>query len=606
MQSNTTITLSRHDPYLHIPPPPSSEAPEPYKSQIIHQTSGQKWSRGADSLASAWAFTLSLHSLLYLPEAVLRHGGVVFLLMYVFLLVILGLPLLLLETFTGQYSTLPAGRLYRHLCPLLSGLGVSLSLICGLRCVLDLGVATWSSHGMVTMFSEQVVRVHHTDNYDATSLENIADIIPYNVAALAGVTVLTYVLLAAGARSVGKISLVLVPLCYGLLITLVIRSFMDVDGPGGFLRLMTPDWAVLSQVTPWLEAAAHVVFSLQLGLGVLATYGGYNKFGHSIIRDTCIIIFGQLCWVILSVLLIFSLRGVADKAGIISLPLAVNISDVTGVKHAAEATLNSHSITGDSVGLWTILLVLKTFASMNYGWLWSALFSILVILVCITDMFGYVEMISNSISHHRPFLGRWKPLVSLLVLFTAALIALCFTTEGGAHVFEALQSYIADWPLLLFTVLMTLAGTQAQSMSSVIKFLSIMTRRKLSNYTKSHLSVILITVVPIIISVSGKISILTTLSSTLHHVSISGQPGLDAVCAGHQVPEVGGAARVLGPGHGLVPLRPRPPPPAGRGDLVPDAGGPGTDLGQGGCGVPCHGLSKQFGPGYHCVICKIV
>merc|ERR1712176_460243 len=63
-------------------------------------------------------------------------------------------------------------------------------------------------------------------------------------------------------------------------------------------------------------------------------------------------------------------------------------------------------------------------------------------------------------------------------------------------------SYIADWPLLLFTVLMTLAGTQAQSMSSVIKFLSIMTRRKLSNYTKSHLSVILVTVVPIIISAS--------------------------------------------------------------------------------------------------------
>lgn len=119
-------------------------------------------------------------------------------------------------------------------------------------------------------------------------------------------------------------------------------------------------------------------------------------------------------------------------------------------------------------------------------------------LVCI----GYVDMISSSISHHRPSLGRWKPLVSLLVLFTAAFIALCFTAKGGAHVFETLQSYIADWPLLLFTLLSTLAGTQAQSMSSVIKFLSIMTRRKLSNYTKSHLSVILVTVVPIIISAS--------------------------------------------------------------------------------------------------------
>ena len=69
-----------------------------------------------------------------------------------------------------------------------------------------------------------------------------------------------------------------------------------------------------------------------------------------------------------------------------------------------------------------------------------------------TDMFGYVDMISSSISHHRPSFGRWNPLVSLLVLFTAALIALCFSAQGGAHMFETLQSYIADWPLLLMLI----------------------------------------------------------------------------------------------------------------------------------------------------------
>ena len=134
--------MSRSEPYLNIPPPPASDGPEHgnrdkghfqtmiliifiysdlYKSPNSHPTS-QKWSRGADSLASCWSFTLSLHSVLYLPEAILRHGGVVFLLIYIFLLIILGLPILLLEIFLGQYSTLPVGRLYRHLCPLLSGI----------------------------------------------------------------------------------------------------------------------------------------------------------------------------------------------------------------------------------------------------------------------------------------------------------------------------------------------------------------------------------------------------------------------------------------------------------------------------------------------------
>jgi len=501
--STTTITLGRQEPYLHIPPPPSSDVPasEPnfYKSQ--NPPTNQKWSRGADSLASSWSFTLSLHSLLYLPEAILRHGGVVFLIMYLFLLIIIGLPVLILEIFLGQYSTLPVGRLYRHLCPLLSGLGVSMALICGVRCVLDLGVSMWSSLGMVTMFYEQEVTIHHANNYSLTSLENLQGIVPLNVAALAGVCVITYIFLAAGAKSVGKISLIFIPLCYGLLITLVIRSCMEQAGPQGFLTIMTPNWSVLSNVTPWLEAGAHVIFSLQLGLGVVTNYGGYNKFGHSIIRDCCIIIFGHICWVILAVLLIFSLHGVADNKRIddnISLP--DNNGPFSGVIDAVS--LSNVSIIGDGVGMSNIVLVLTTFSHMTHGWLWSALFSILVTMICITDIFGYVEMISNSISYHRPILSRFKPLVSLITIFAAGLIALCFSTQGGAHVFEILQSYIADWPLLLFTVLTMVSSVHCLSMSSIIKFISIMTRHKLTNYSKSHLSVILVTVAPILVTAS--------------------------------------------------------------------------------------------------------
>ena len=92
---------------------------------------------------------------------------------------------------------------------------------------------------------------------------------------------------------------------------------------------------------------------------------------------------------------------------------------------------------------------IQAFASKNNSWLWSALFSI---LVCITDMFGYVvvEMISSSISYHQPSLGRLKPLVSLLV--KATLIMLCLTAQGGAHMFKTLKSYIADWSLLLINI----------------------------------------------------------------------------------------------------------------------------------------------------------
>ena len=162
-------------------------------------------------------------------------------------------------------------------------------------------------------------------------------------------------------------------------------------------------------MTAWLEAAAHVIFSLQLGLGVLTTYGGYNKFGHSLVRDSCIIIFGHFCWVILSVLLVFSLRGVADSAGILQLPAPAAESVWPNSSAVARAvSVSDVSVLGESVGVSTVVLALETLATLQHGWLWSALFSVLLVLVCITNILGYVEMVSTSISHHRPLLARFK------------------------------------------------------------------------------------------------------------------------------------------------------------------------------------------------------
>ena len=59
---------------------------------------------------------------------VLQHGGVTFLLMYTVMLGILDWPLLVLEAVLGQYSSLAPGHLYRHLCPLLAGLGLAVCL----------------------------------------------------------------------------------------------------------------------------------------------------------------------------------------------------------------------------------------------------------------------------------------------------------------------------------------------------------------------------------------------------------------------------------------------------------------------------------------------
>ena len=81
--------------------------------------------------------------------------------------------------------------------------------------------------------------------------------------------------------------MMLVPLCYGLLMTLTIRGCIEKGGPGGILALLAPDWSVITRPWVWLEASKFVFLSLHLGLGVISTFASYNKYHHNIIRYVC-------------------------------------------------------------------------------------------------------------------------------------------------------------------------------------------------------------------------------------------------------------------------------------------------------------------------------
>ena len=51
--------------------------------------------------------------------------------------------------------------------------------------------------------------------------------------------------------------MLLVPLCYGLLMTLTIRGCIEKGGPGGILALLAPDWSVITRPWVWLEASKY-------------------------------------------------------------------------------------------------------------------------------------------------------------------------------------------------------------------------------------------------------------------------------------------------------------------------------------------------------------
>ena len=273
------------------------------------------------------------------------------------------------------------------------------------------------------------------------------------------------------------------------------------------LTFLSPDWRLLKEPSLWLEAAQHVVFSLQLGLGAQSALARCNKFRHNLVRDAAVVLVTHTVWVLLSVLLTLSLLGAAEAD-----------PDLSGLS-VTSASL-SHTQTGDNIWLAAVTILDKSLLTLSYGWLWAGLYFILVTITAITSLYGYVEVISSGLSDLRPSLVRLKPLMTFLVLCLIFLMDLSLATRAGLHIYHLVYSYIATWPTLLIT-LMTILGanlahgtryimkvntgtqTRARSLdviSILLQDLSDISKVSLPHLVTSHLSVIYTTVSPLLLT----------------------------------------------------------------------------------------------------------
>jgi len=445
---------------------------------------GDKWPGSLDFLASSWAFSLSLHSLWSLPLAVIQNGGLVFILVYIFLSLILGGPLLMLEVFLGQYSGLSPLRLYSQLTPALAGLGVAVCIHSAVRAVLEMGVLMWAGQLMFRLFySREDVTPDSKLFYqevlsmrDDTDLTQVGHLDTQLVLVLGVVTLIVLVLMVAGAKSIGKVSMVCIPLAFMLMVTLVIRSCLAEGAPQGVLTYLTPNWSLLKEPSLWLETSCHVIFSLQLGIGSQSALARCNKYRHNLIRDTGVVLVTHVVWVLLAILLTLSLLGASDTA--------ITPAPVT------------HTVTGDNIWLAAVTILDKSLLKLSYGWLWAGLYFILVTITGITSVYGYIEVISSSFSDIRPRFLKLKPLVTFLVLSLVFLMDLVLATRAGLHVYHLLYTYLATWPCLMIVLLTLLTATWSHGTRHVMRDLADLSKVTLPHWVTSHVSVIYTTVAP--------------------------------------------------------------------------------------------------------------
>jgi len=470
-----------------------------------------KWPKGKDFLFSTWAFVIGAHSLWEFPVLTLKYGGVVFILVYLTMFLILGAPMLLLEMALGQYGGLAPTKLFRNLCPGLTGVGFAQCASCVALSLTNLAVVTWSCQAIYNLFTTTSVPDTFfnkvvLDTGPDSSLSDLGLLHGQLALALGVACIVVFIFIAAGTRSIGKVSMLVVPLCYGLLMTLTIRGCMGSGGPEGILALLAPEWGHITRPWVWLEAAKHVFVSLQLGVGVVSTYSSYNKYHHNIIRDAGVIVIGHFVWTILSILLVFSLLGVADHSGKI---IIKQLKSSPGT----FASVVDADVDGSSLGMaesliakdfWLIGITLAETAlgGLDYNWLWSGLLFCLITLTVASTVMGLLETLGACVVDEWPSMRSYKPAIVFTLLSAIFMTNLVMATKGGIHVYYLLTAYYAEWPLIFFGLLTVVGAAYAHGGKYLMKDIGDMSKMPLTHYISAHLSVLYASVIPIIMAVS--------------------------------------------------------------------------------------------------------
>ena len=352
------------------------------------------------------------------------HGGGAFMLTYLLFVFIIGVPVILAEFVIGRHTGTNVRSAFRRLAP--RSLWSAVGYMGILASVLILGfysvVAGWTMEYIwqsVTGFGD----LHSPDalhnRFDAFAASGWRPVM-WTLLFLA----CNYLILSRGVeKGIEKVSNVLMPLLFVILVAFCIHSLFMPGAGEGLRFLFSPDFSQLTPSTV-LGAMGQAFFSLSLGLGCLITYSSYFSRRTPLVKTA-----------VTTALLD---TPVAVLAGVIIFPAVF----AYGQQPAAGPKL-----------VFEVLPAI--FADMPYGMVWSTLFFVLLFLASLTSTISMSE-ISIAWLCDDCHMGRRKA-TALNIGVASVLGTLCALSFGclngwrifGKTVFDAFDYFSSNILLLV-------------------------------------------------------------------------------------------------------------------------------------------------------------
>ncbi|XP_054482430.1 sodium-dependent dopamine transporter isoform X2 [Anoplopoma fimbria] len=410
------------------------------------QLSRPTWSRQIEFTLAGIGCAVGLGNVWRFPYLCYRSGGGAFLVPYLLMLVVLGIPLLYMELTVGQYTRRGPVHALANVCPLLKGVGIASVAISFIMCIYYNLVITWALYYLFSSFQSPLPWQNCNNTWNTPNCSNNATNSNFSSTASqeffkykmleqtsgvdeAGVVrwelllililawIVIYFCIFKGVKSTGKVVYFTALFPYVILIALLINNAQLPGAIDGISFFIVPVWDKLLSVEVWVNAAAQIFNSIGIGFGSLLAMSSYNSFNNNVLKDTLTIAIINSVTSILAGFVIFS------AFGYMSYLQGIPVSDLAV----------------DGPGL-VFIVYPQAFANMPVSQLWAVMFFFMLLCLGLDSEVGiYVFQLMD----------HYTAIVSIMFLAFFEVIAICWS-YGVNRLSDNLQEMTGKRPNIFF------------------------------------------------------------------------------------------------------------------------------------------------------------
>ncbi|XP_072580610.1 sodium-dependent neutral amino acid transporter B(0)AT2 [Vulpes vulpes] len=301
------------------------------------------WNSKLQYLLAQIGYSVGLGNVWRFPYLCQKNGGGAYLLPYLILLLVIGIPLFFLELAVGQRIRRGSIGVWNYISPKLGGIGFASCVVCFFVGLYYNVIIGWSLFYFSQSFQQPlpwdqcplVKNASHTfvepecEKSSATTYYWYRETlnISSSISESGGLNwKMTVCLLAAwavvclamikGIQSSGKVMYFSSLFPYVVLTCFLVRVFFLNGSIDGIRHMFTPKLEMMLEPRVWREAATQVFFALGLGFGGVIAFSSYNKRDNNCHFDAVLVSFVNFFTSVLATLVVFAVLGF--KANVIN------------------------------------------------------------------------------------------------------------------------------------------------------------------------------------------------------------------------------------------------------------------------------------------------